>query len=117
MVDGERDKSYHGFPGLGDMAEMTSVRAHVKISGRVQGVVFRESTRREAETHWVSGWVRNLPDGRVEAVFEGEDMDVRQLVQWCHKGPSRARVDDVQVEWEEYTGKFDDFQIYFGWSW
>ena len=96
---------------------MNNVRAHVYISGRVQGVVFRESTRREAEAHGVSGWVRNLPDARVEAMFEGEEADVQALVQWCHRGPSRARVDRVLVEWEPYTGEFEDFQIYFGWAW
>ena len=96
---------------------MTDVRAHVYISGRVQGVVFRESARREAKAHGVSGWVRNLPDGRVEATFEGEEADVQELVQWCHRGPSRARVDHVQVDWEPYAAEFDDFQIYIGWSW
>jgi len=96
---------------------MVNVRAHVYISGRVQGVVFRESARREADAHCVSGWVRNLPDGRVEAVFEGEEADVHTLIRWCHNGPSRARVDHVQVEWEPHTSEFEDFQIYFGWSW
>ncbi len=96
---------------------MAEIRAHVHVSGRVQGVVFRESTRREAEARGVTGWVRNLPDGRVEALFEGEEDDVHAVVQWCHRGPSRARVDGVQVEWEPSTNEFDDFQIHFGWSW
>jgi acylphosphatase len=105
------------FPVRGEAEGMAGVRAHVYISGRVQGVVFRESARREAEAHGVSGWARNLPDGRVEAVFEGDEPDVNRLVRWCQRGPSRARVDEVQVEWEPYTEEFDDFQILFGWSW
>jgi acylphosphatase len=87
------------------------VRAHVYISGRVQGVFFRDSTRHLARQHGVAGWVRNLPDGRVEAVFEGEKDAVQRLVDWCHQGPPGARVDRVDVEWQEYTGAFTDFMV------
>jgi acylphosphatase len=96
---------------------MADARAHVYISGRVQGVVFRESMRREAEARGVSGWVRNLPDGRVEAILEGEESDVHRIVQWCSRGPSRARVDDVRSDWEPFAGEFEDFQIRFDRSW
>ena len=82
---------------------MPKVRAHVYISGRVQGVFFRDSTRHLARQYGVAGWVRNLPDGRVEAVFEGEKDAVQRLVDWCHQGPPGARVDRVDVEWQEYT--------------
>lgn len=90
---------------------MPKVRAHVYISGRVQGVFFRDSTRHLARQYGVAGWVRNLPDGRVEAVFEGEKDAVQRLIDWCHQGPPGARVDRVDVEWQEYTGAFTDFMV------
>ena len=96
---------------------MATVRAHVFVSGRVQGVLFRESTRREAEARQVRGWVRNLPDGRVEAVFEGQASDVQQMVAWCHHGPPRARVEQVDVKYEPATGEFDTFDVLVGWAW
>lgn len=87
------------------------VRAHVFISGRVQGVFFRANTKRVADELGVKGWVRNLPDGRVEAVFEGEEDAVKKIVEWCHRGPPAARVDRVEVKYEEYKGEFEDFTI------
>ncbi len=87
------------------------LRAHVLISGHVQGVNFRWYTRNKAQTLGVKGWVRNLWDGRVEAVFEGEDSAVRQIVQWCHTGPPSAYVEDVHVEYEAPTGEFTGFHI------
>lgn len=74
---------------------MKTARAHVFISGRVQGVWFRESTRRRAEELGLAGWVRNLPDGRVEALFEGEASAVRRAVDYVRDGPVHARVDRV----------------------
>ncbi len=85
------------------MAE-NSERAHVYVSGRVQGVSFRDATRQEAESQGLNGWVRNLQDGRVEAVFEGEPDKVRRMVEWCESGPSSADVDDVSVEQESPEG-------------
>ena len=85
-------------------------RAHVFISGRVQGVFFRSETRYEARKHGVTGWVRNLPDYRVEAVFEGEETTVRQLVDFCKRGPLGARVTNAKAVWETYTGEFDSFE-------
>lgn len=87
------------------------VRAHVFVIGRVQGVFFRSETRYEARRRKVTGWVRNLPDGRVEAVFEGERGDVEKLIEFCRRGPSGARVTKVQVFWEDHTGDFKDFKI------
>mgnify|MGYP000170857423 CR=1 FL=1 len=87
------------------------VRAHVLISGRVQGVFFRYETKRMAIRHRVSGWVRNMPDGRVEAVFEGEESDVKAMIEFCHRGPPGAIVREVEVIWEKPTGKFQGFQI------
>jgi acylphosphatase len=86
-------------------------RAHVFVSGKVQGVYYRATTRDEARERGVAGWVKNLDDGRVEAVFEGEKDDVEAMVEWCHEGSSAARVDGVEVEWEEPTGEFDGFEI------
>jgi acylphosphatase len=86
-------------------------RAHVYISGRVQGVFFRDSTRQQARAAGVAGWVRNLHDGRVEAVFEGPRDAVQRVVQWCHSGPAYAHVTHVQVDWEPPTGQEQDFRI------
>jgi len=83
---------------------MAERRARVKIEGRVQGVFFRESTRREAERLGVKGWVRNLDDGDVEALLEGEASRVEQLIQWCHRGPRAARVDRVTITDEAAQG-------------
>lgn len=90
---------------------MEQVRAHVFVSGTVQGVYFRANTRNEARKRGVTGWVRNLSDGRVEAVFEGDEEVVAAMIEWCHGGSPNARVSDVSVEWEEYTGAFDEFSV------
>ena len=86
-------------------------RAHVFISGRVQGVFFRYETRLRAIRYNVNGWVRNLPDGRVEAVFEGEKENVEAMIRFCHRGPPGAVVKKVEVIWENPTGEFKSFQI------
>ena len=86
-------------------------RAHVFISGRVQGVFFRSETKREAGRYGVSGWVRNLPDDRVEAVFEGERESVKKLVEFCKRGPPGAEVTRIEVSWETYSGDFRGFEI------
>jgi acylphosphatase len=90
---------------------MERVRAHVTIAGRVQGVNFRASARERARSVGVEGWVRNLDDGRVEAVFEGPRAGVNRMVSWCYSGPSPARVDRVDVEWERPTGQDGGFRI------
>ncbi len=87
------------------------VRAHIFVSGRVQGVFFRVETRYEAMKRNVAGWVRNTSGGRVESIFEGEREDVEKLIEFCRKGPSGARVTKVDVQWEEYSGEFKDFKI------
>jgi acylphosphatase len=88
-----------------------SVRANVKISGMVQGVFFRAYTREKAVQMGVTGWVRNLRDGRVGGLFEGNQRAVSELISWCRKGPPSARVKDVDVEWGEYSGEFDTFFV------
>jgi acylphosphatase len=90
---------------------MDYVRAHVFISGRVQGVNFRVATRNEARQAGVNGWVRNLSDGRVEAVFEGSNAAVRRLVSWCYSGPPAAEVERVELQWEEPTKSESSFSI------
>ena len=90
-----------------------SVRVHVIISGRVQGVCYRMETQHAAEQLGVSGWVRNRPDGRVEAVFEGDPARVNQVLQWCRKGPPLSQVSQVDVSWEAYIGEFEGFDITF----
>jgi acylphosphatase len=88
-------------------------RAHIFVSGIVQGVYFREFTRTQATQSGLTGWVRNLPDRRVEAVAEGEREDLEQFITRLWTGPSESRVDDVSVEWEDYQGSFDSFRITF----
>ena len=90
---------------------MDRLRAHVIIRGRVQGVNFRGSAQAQARLHSVEGWVRNLDDGRVEAVFEGDDTAVKRMLTWCYSGPRSARVEHVNVEWEQPTGQERGFRI------
>jgi len=90
---------------------MNRRRASLLIRGKVQGVFFRESARREAERLGVTGWVRNLPEGEVEAVVEGERDAVEAFVQWCHRGPPQARVDGVAVKDAAPTGAFPFFTV------
>ena len=86
-------------------------RAHLLISGRVQGVFFRAETRAAAMGFKVTGWVRNKRDGRVEAIAEGPSDAVNRLVKWCHGGSPMARVDGVDVTWQSFTGEFGTFEI------
>jgi acylphosphatase len=85
-------------------APQEPICAHVFVSGKVQGVGYRYSTVNEARRLGVNGWVRNLPDGRVEAVFEGSRKVVEEIIHWCYKGPTAAVVKDVAVEYEEPEG-------------
>ena len=75
------------------------------VTGRVQGVFFRQETYRRALAEKVAGWVRNLPDGKLEAVFEGDAEPVEAMIRWCRSGPPLAQVNDVQVEWSEPLGE------------
>jgi acylphosphatase len=83
------------------VAEAERIRRRVRVTGDVQGVFFRDSTRRQAQQRGVAGWVANRRDGTVEAVFEGPRDPVESMVRWCGHGPSGAQVDDVQTTWEE----------------
>jgi acylphosphatase len=87
------------------------IRIHLFVSGKVQGVYFRHNTRIVAIKFGVKGWVRNVEDGQVEAVLEGDEVSVNAVLEWCHTGPPNAVVDDVKVEYEGYRGEFLDFSI------
>jgi acylphosphatase len=90
---------------------MENVRVRLIIEGRVQGVFFRESTRKQAVRIGVFGWVRNRPEGTVEVVAEGQEEMVRKLVEWCHQGPPAARVTRVRETQELFEGEFSDFDV------
>ena len=80
-------------------------RANVVVHGSVQGVFFRAETRDRARSLGLAGWVRNAPDGTVEAVLEGDDEQVESMVEWCRRGPGGARVEEVEVAWSEPEGE------------
>lgn len=89
-------------------------RARVIITGTVQGVFFRASTETEALKHGLTGWVRNLPPeastkNKVEALFEGSSEEIKKLIEWCHRGPERAKVTNLTVQWEEHKNEFTTF--------
>jgi len=86
-------------------------RAHVRIEGIVQGVFFRKHMKERADALGVAGWVRNNPDGSVEAVLEGDIESVKELIKWALTGPPAAVVKRVCVEWEDYRGDFEGFRI------
>ncbi|MCE5244307.1 MAG: acylphosphatase [Syntrophobacteraceae bacterium] len=92
---------------------MEKKRVHVWITGRVQGVYFRDYTRTEAVKTGVKGWVRNLPDGRVEAIFEGAPDDVDRMVAWCRRGSPLSRVDEVRAVEESLQNPFNGFEIHY----
>lgn len=81
------------------------------IRGRVQGVFFRDSARRQAKKLGLTGWVTNQADGTVKITAEGPEKDLKQLVEWCYNGPIIARVDKVEISWQKATGQFNNFEI------
>lgn len=83
----------------------------IKISGKVQGVLFRDTSRIRAREFNLCGWVKNNPDGSVSIVAEGEDKDLIRFIEWCKYGPDSAEVEKVDVKWNEHTGEFKDFKI------
>jgi acylphosphatase len=88
---------------------------HVIVRGQVQGVFFRAEARDRAASLGLGGWVRNNPDGTVEAVFEGEDERVESILEWCRRGPDLAQVEDVEVSWEQPRGEAG-FTVSGGWA-
>jgi acylphosphatase len=87
------------------------VRAHLLISGIVQGVAFRYYTQDIAQNLGVKGWVRNCWDGKVEIVVEGEEGKVKKLINWCYQGPGSAIVEKIDIEWGKYIGEINSFGI------
>ena len=87
------------------------VRKHIYISGRVQGVGFRANARQKAQIYGVNGWIKNLLDGRVEAVVEGEGESVQQMIKFLKRGPSFANVTNINIDDEPPTGNFNNFSI------
>lgn len=90
---------------------MRKVRVHIFVSGKVQGVFYRDTAKKEAKKLEIFGWIKNLSDGRVEAVFEGDEEKVESMISWAKKGPVLAQVKDVQIQREEYKKEFNDFKI------
>lgn len=90
---------------------MEKSRAHIIISGLVQGVCFRYETQAKANALGLAGWVMNRRDGRVEAVFEGNKKSVERMVEWCRQGPEGAVVKNTDIKWETYEGELVDFSI------
>ena len=90
---------------------MIQKRIHIFITGRVQGVFFRQSTRVMAIKNNVNGWIRNLDDGRVEIVAEGETQNIDNLVTWCKTGSANSRVDEFELLDEDSTGEFENFDV------
>ncbi len=87
------------------------VRAHLLISGRVQGVGFRYRAQNIAQNLGVRGWIKNCWDGKVEVVMEGEEDKVKKLIDWCYQGPRSAEIEKIDLEWEEFKGEFTNFDI------
>ncbi len=90
---------------------MTKTRAHIYVTGRVQGVFYRSFVRSKAQLLGLKGWVKNTMEGCVEIVFEGETEDIRDAIEECRKGPKYAQITDLRVEWEKPTGEFTAFEI------
>jgi len=90
---------------------MIQKRIHIFVTGRVQGVFFRQSTKVMAIKNNVNGWVRNLDDGRVEIVAEGENQDIDNLADWCKTGPANSRVDEFELSEENSAGEFENFEV------
>ena len=90
---------------------MPKQRIRIFVTGKVQGVFFRQALKVMAKKNDVFGWVKNLKDGRVEAVLEGDQEKVSRLVEWSHGGPANARVEDVEIRNEKFTGEFSKFEV------
>ncbi len=86
-------------------------RAHLFVSGRVQGVWYRGSTKQQADTLGLTGWVRNCKSGQVEIIVEGAAVAIDKLISWCRTGPSMARVTDIRIDFDDYRGEFAGFRV------
>ncbi|MFC1663573.1 acylphosphatase [Patescibacteria group bacterium] len=86
-------------------------RAHIFVIGKVQGVFFRLNTEERAKKLGITGWIKNLEDGRIEAIFEGKKESVEKIIKWTKMGPLTAKVNKADIKWQEYKDEFKDFEI------
>ena len=90
---------------------MKQQRIHLLVSGKVQGVFFRQATKVVAIKNNVTGWVKNLENGEVEILLEGDDKNVNSVIDWCRNGPANSRVDEVKIEQQEFSGQYSNFEV------
>ena len=90
---------------------MSNYRVRLFVTGKVQGVFFRQSLKVMAKKNDIFGWVKNLNDGRVEAVLEGDEEKISRLIEWAHGGPANARVEDVEIRNEKFAAEFTKFDV------
>jgi len=93
------------------------IRAHILVFGRVQGVFFRDHTQKWASSLNLTGWVRNLRDGQVEVLAEGDKRKIEELINRLKQGPPLAQVEKVDIDWEDYKGEFNDFRVTYSDIW
>lgn len=84
---------------------------HITINGKVQGIWFRANTKQKAEQLGITGWVKNIPNGSVEAIFEGEENCIKEMIDWCQHGPPQAKVENIEIKEQSITNGFDEFLI------
>ena len=90
---------------------MSNQRIRIIVTGKVQGVFFRQSLKFKAKQNEIFGWVKNLKDGRVEAILEGDEEKINRIIEWAHGGPANARVEDVEIQNEKFIGEFSKFDV------
>ena len=90
---------------------MENKSVHILVTGKVQGVFFRQATKVIAIKNHVTGWVKNLESGQVEILLEGEDQNVNSIVEWCHNGPANSRVDEIKIEQQKFSGQYSNFEV------
>jgi acylphosphatase len=90
---------------------MSNQRIRIIVTGKVQGVFFRQSLKIKAKKNEIFGWVKNLKDGRVEAILEGDEEKINRIIEWAHGGPANARVEDVEIQNEKFIGEFSKFDV------
>ena len=90
---------------------MVKQSVHILVTGKVQGVFFRQATKVVATKNNVTGWVKNLENGQVEILIEGDDKNVKSVIDWCHNGPANSRVDEIKIEQQEFSGRYSNFEV------
>ena len=90
---------------------MSNQRIRIIVTGKVQGVFFRQTLKVKAKKNEIFGWVKNLQDGRVEAILEGDEEKISKIIGWAHGGPANARVEDVEIRNEKFIGEFSKFDV------